>query len=92
VILGDMGELGGYAWREHVAILEFVRDAGVAAEYLVGPTFADAASHVAPTGDRHLFADTAALGEYLAANPIEDHVILVKGSRAVGLEAVVELL
>lgn len=92
VILGDMGELGPYSQQEHIGILECTHEAGVTAEYLVGPHFSEAAAKVASAGQRYLFADTSALREYLAAHPLEKHFVLVKGSRAVGLEAIAGLL
>lgn len=92
VILGDMGELGDYAAGEHKAVLERSALIGAEREYLVGQHFARAATLIKPQGERHIFANAVELGKYLASNRPTGMAILVKGSHAVGLEKIAELL
>lgn len=92
VILGDMGELGNYSAAGHKAILELLETEWIGEQYLVGAHFTDAASEVPTTAQRKLFPDTEALGKYLSGNPVSGRLILVKGSRATGLERIAGLL
>jgi UDP-N-acetylmuramoyl-tripeptide--D-alanyl-D-alanine ligase len=87
LILGDMLELGGYAASEHRAILERAASAGFDEVYLVGAVFS------AIGGARYkTFPDVVALGEYLSAHPLAGRAILIKGSRGIGLEKIVNEL
>lgn len=92
VILGDMGELGDYSERAHIDILELLSADNIGEQYLVGPLFARAAAVVPAKGQRKLFPDTDALVEYLKDHPLSGRLILVKGSRATGLERIAPLL
>ncbi len=92
VILGDMGELGDYSKSGHIDILELLAANNIEEQYLVGPKLAKAASKVPTTGQRKLFRDTDALVEFLKDHPITGRLILVKGSRATGLEKIAHLL
>lgn len=92
VILGDMGELGDYSESGHIDILELLAANNIEEQYLVGPKLAKAASKVPTTGQRKLFRDTDALVEFLKDHPITGRLILVKGSRATGLEKIAHLL
>ncbi len=92
VILGDMGELGSYSDEEHANILRLLDAENITEQYLVGPKFAEASAKIPTRANRQLFTDTAALAEYLKSAPLSGHLILVKGSRAVGLEKIADLL
>ena len=92
VILGDMGELGDYSESGHIDILELLAANNIEEQYLVGPKLAKAASKVPTTGQRKLFRDTDALVEFLKDRPITGRLIMVKGSRATGLEKIAHLL
>ena len=92
VILGDMGELGSYSDEEHANILRLLDAENITEQYLVGPNFAEASAKIPTRANRQLFTDTAALAEYLKSAPLSGHLILVKGSRAVGLEKIADLL
>lgn len=84
-ILGDMLELGAGALDEHRAIVALVQELGLAARY-AGPLFAQCAPHelAAP--------DAVALLGALRAEDISGKLILIKGSRGIGLERVVPAL
>ncbi|NQD91444.1 UDP-N-acetylmuramoyl-tripeptide--D-alanyl-D-alanine ligase [Pseudomonas sp. CrR25] len=88
LVLGDMGELGGWAEQAH-------RDVGsyavgkVTTLYAVGPLMAQAVKAFGSDG-RH-FADQASLIEALRAEH-GDITILIKGSRSAAMENVVAAL
>jgi len=84
-VLGDMRELGSDSARHHREIGEHARDRGVALVIGVG----EMARDYAP--DEHV-ADAAAATDALDRSLGEGDVVLVKGSRAVGLEVVAEAL
>jgi UDP-N-acetylmuramoyl-tripeptide--D-alanyl-D-alanine ligase len=89
LVLGDMGELGPDATELHAAAGRYAREHGVARLYALGPESAAAAT--AFGAGRH-FADTAALVAALEAELPADVNLLVKGSRAMRLETVIERL
>jgi len=81
-ILGDMRELGAESPAEHAAIVNLVRELGLDAHY-VGPEFQR-------TTPAQAFPDAAALLALLKQEPLTGHLVLVKGSRGIRLETVVE--
>jgi len=89
LVLGDMGELGPDATELHAAAGHYAREHGVARLYTLGPESAAAAA--AFGAGRH-FADVAALVAALEAELPADVNLLVKGSRAMRLETVIERL
>ena len=89
VILGDMRELGEYAAAEHARMIELMHRLQISEAYLVGDRFALAGAN---TPGYRPFADTEALRAYLAEHPLRDRFILIKGSRGIQLEKVVDLL
>ena len=84
-VLGDMRELGPDAARHHREIGEHARETGV--ELVIG--VGELARDYGP--DQHV-ADAAEAAAALDRSLGEGDVVLVKGSRAVGLEAVAEAL
>ena len=89
-LLGDMRELGAESLAEHVKIVRMLKDLGIPA-MLVGEEFGKA---VADTGLSQFicFADSASLASYLHANPISSCAVLVKGSRGIKMENVLDTL
>ena len=86
-VLGEMAELGEAASEYHRAVADAVADAEVAELIAVGPLARD----YAPASNGlavHHAADAADAADRLAALLRPGDVVLVKGSRAVGLEAV----
>jgi UDP-N-acetylmuramoyl-tripeptide--D-alanyl-D-alanine ligase len=83
-ILGDMRELGADSRREHEAIIALVEELGLQV-WFVGPEF------LACLPERAL-PDAATLAQQLKERPVKDQLILVKGSRGIKLETVVEVL
>lgn len=86
VILGDMLELGPESDREHHKIVELVEELELAA-ILVGSEFARVAQLRFPT-----FESAQSALTHLSEQPINGHAILIKGSRGIKLETVLEAL
>lgn len=83
-MLGDMLELGTDSRKEHDAIVALVKDLRLEARF-VGPEFQRS------TKDRS-YPDATALLQALKDEPLTGHLVLVKGSRGIGLETLVEAL
>jgi UDP-N-acetylmuramoyl-tripeptide--D-alanyl-D-alanine ligase len=88
VILGDMLELGDESISEHNAIIDLLRQKNISNALLVGPIFMNAAKD----SGFHLFSSSDAAKEYLQQQKLHGHTILIKGSRGIKLEKVVEVL
>jgi UDP-N-acetylmuramoyl-tripeptide--D-alanyl-D-alanine ligase len=89
LILGDMYELEGEAAREHHSIGNLIREKGFREVFLVGELFRSALREV--PGAKH-FETKQSLTDELRKNPLTDATILVKASRGMGLETIVEVL
>ncbi len=89
-VMGDMGELGEGAAALHCEIGAEAKAAGVEALYALGP-MSDGAVQVFGAGARH-FESVAALVEVLRGQMAADVSVLVKGSRFMRMERVVEAL
>ena len=88
VILGDMLELGEASQAEHQNITDFVDIQAFEYVFLVGPQFKKTI-----TGKEKKKFDTAELlSQYLKKHPLQHRFILVKGSRGIHLEKILELL
>lgn len=87
VILGDMRELGNVSAAEHATILSLVEKLKLNA-FFVGPEFARATKG---TGHKH-FATVQELSTAIDHAPLAGQLILVKGSRGIKLETIVDKL
>jgi len=88
VILGDMLELGEASDEEHQKVVDFIESQNFADIYLVGPQFQKTI-----TGNKKKKFDNAELlSNYLKTQPVENKLILIKGSRGIHLEKILELL
>jgi len=86
VILGEMFELGDFSEIEHRSILEILKGSTVSYIYLVGTW-----PHV--DGVKALYFSTSAeLRTYIEQHPLDQSTILVKGSRGVKLETIIDVL
>lgn len=88
LIAGDMFELGAESAAEHRKLGELIAGLPFDAVYLCGAAM-QAAAEVA--GARY-FATKAELQEWLQQHPVEDSQVLIKGSRGMSLETLVEAL
>jgi UDP-N-acetylmuramoyl-tripeptide--D-alanyl-D-alanine ligase len=88
LILGDMFELGEASGKEHQAIADLIAGyAGWNAVYLIGKEFSKVNS-----SNVIKFINLDELLEQLKLKPIENNIILVKGSRGMAMEKVLEVL
>ena len=88
-LLGDMRELGAESVEEHKKIVRQLLEAAIPA-CLVGEEFQKALNDLHE--DFPWFASSEALTDYLAANPVRDTVILIKGSHSISMEKVIPSL
>ena len=89
VILGDMYELGEDAAAEHRAVGELLAQ-GTVERILFCGELMQAAHEACPRSD--YFPDKAKLEKHLQQQPLENNTVLIKGSRGMAMETVVELL
>jgi len=85
LILGDMKELGAFSEQEHRKILDLVSELDIQSIF-VGPEFEKVVS------DQPHFYTTEALISELKKHPVSGKQILIKGSRGIALEDVVEVI
>ena len=87
VILGDMLELGEASQPEHLRLKSLIEAVGPEKVFLVG-------KQIAPLADAmpqaQLFGHRDELKSYLEANPLGEVTVLIKGSRGIGLEKVLD--
>ncbi len=88
LILGDMLELGSESLREHTAVVEQIKKHPFKEVFLVGPLFEKAAQH----SGYKCFPTTKTLCAYLSQKPLSEGAVLIKGSRGIQLENVLENL
>lgn len=89
-LLGDMRELGAESRAEHEKVIRQLRADGLPA-CLVGEEFRGALEAL-PPGDEPWFPTSEALAAHLAAHPVRDTVVLVKGSRGIQMEKTLQYL
>ena len=89
VILGDMYELGDDAAKEHQAIGKLLAQSSIQQVLLCGELMQEA--HQACPSSYH-FEDKAALEDHLRQQPLTDSTLLIKGSRGMAMETLLEVL
>ncbi len=87
-LLGDMLELGKNTDQEHEEILHLLEKINFSAVYLVGPIF----SRVNKTKPFICFPDSDQARMWFAENPLTHAHILLKGSRGIKLENIIDKL
>jgi UDP-N-acetylmuramoyl-tripeptide--D-alanyl-D-alanine ligase len=87
LILGDMLELGDYSIQEHISILDLLQQSNAKQVFLVGKIF----SEVAAKYNFSTFQNVDKLCEYLESHPIKKGQVLIKGSRGIQLEKVLDI-
>ena len=92
LILGDMFELGDESPAEHAAIIKKALDTNVDERIFIGKEFAAQESRVKNQESGAKFYNTAEEAiKGLKAEPIKNSTILIKGSRGMALERLVNL-
>ena len=86
IIIGDMLELGEESNEEHTQILELAKTLHFEEIITIGKYFA------AINTEFRSFQNTTEMSEFLKSNPIINQNILLKGSRGIALEKVLEFI
>jgi len=88
VILGDMLELGDEAETEHKNIIQYLLTSTLFQIFLVGDCYQKVSDSYVVSS----FRTSDELKKWLQINPITNNLILVKGSRGIQLENLIEML
>ncbi|UQB70488.1 UDP-N-acetylmuramoyl-tripeptide--D-alanyl-D-alanine ligase [Epilithonimonas zeae] len=86
IIIGDMLELGEESLKEHQTILDFAQSCGFDEIITVGPNF-KLVNH-----SDNAFENTSELIERLKTNPIKNENVLLKASRGIALEKIIDYI
>ena len=86
IVLGDMFELGEYSKEEHAAVLELVGNYAFADKIFIGDVFLS----VSDGRSGHFFKDIDAAKEYFRQCNYKDKNILLKGSRGIAVERILD--
>ncbi|HEX8428404.1 UDP-N-acetylmuramoyl-tripeptide--D-alanyl-D-alanine ligase [Hymenobacter sp.] len=93
VVLGDMFELGEESAAEHTALGNLLAELPLSEIVLIGPEMAHAHNVCGSSrSHNHYFATKAEAANWLQTKALQDCQVLVKGSRGMGLETLLELL
>ncbi|MCX6243354.1 MAG: UDP-N-acetylmuramoyl-tripeptide--D-alanyl-D-alanine ligase [Bacteroidetes bacterium] len=88
LILGDMLELGSESDKEHLQVLALIDKLGFTDVYLVGPVF----TRLNSKREWLCFQDSDLARMWLEHHKLQNSTVLIKGSRGIKLEKVVEML
>lgn len=88
-ILGDMFELGNESHAEHKSIVSLLQSQDNTQVFFIGKDFF---ANQTPGKNLHFYETFGQLSDYLRQNPITDSSLLIKGSRGMALERVLEFL
>ena len=88
-VLGDMFELGNESHLEHRSIVKKLRLEANFNCYLIGKEFYLAKEH---KSNLHFFQTFDEFSAYLKDNPIQNSIILIKGSRGMALERILKYI
>lgn len=86
VILGDMFELGKESNQEHQNIVDYSSNLNFTTLYFVGENF-----YMTDTNQKK-FKNYNDLEQYISKNPIHENSILIKGSRGMKLERIINAI
>ena len=86
IILGDMFELGKDSQQEHQEIVNLANSLGFQNQYFVGEHFYQTKT------DSQQFKTFDDFESYIKKNPLENQYILIKGSRGMRLERILECI
>lgn len=89
LILGEMRELGDNSIKEHSNLISLIKNSGINSVFLVGNEFLN--TDYSFDSVKH-FTSSEELLKHLTENPIENRLILLKGSRGNRLEVLINVL
>ena len=92
LILGDMLELGSWSGAEHREILQLAAADSEAQLLVVGREFSRVAANCTAAGRIECFPTREELLDRLRLKPVTEALVLLKGSRGIGLEKALEAL
>lgn len=93
LILGDMLELGSWSEQEHAALIRLAAQDPHTELLLVGQEFGLAYAQLEqPLSGVTLYPSREELAEALRLKPLENALVLIKASRGIGLEKIIDLL
>ncbi len=88
IIIGDMLELGDFTFSEHQFIIDLIEKLGFEKVFLVGTVFSEIC-----TNHKFLcFQNSLQVKDWIKDNPILNATILLKGSRGIKMEVVLDVL
>jgi UDP-N-acetylmuramoyl-tripeptide--D-alanyl-D-alanine ligase len=88
LVLGDMLELGSESANEHQQIVDLIQNRKFAKTILVGDWFAKTNNRI----NANIFLNVDMAIDWLKVNPIKNSTILIKGSRGIRLEKILDSL
>lgn len=88
-LLGDMFELGAESKKEHQKVIDFILESKLNA-FLIGKNFYQLKGDFGPA--IQFFETKEDVIQHLQTVDLKDHLILLKGSRGIGLESIVPYL
>ncbi|HNQ12164.1 MAG TPA: UDP-N-acetylmuramoyl-tripeptide--D-alanyl-D-alanine ligase [Bacteroidia bacterium] len=88
VILGDMFELGETSKDEHQKIVDQIKSSNISNVILVGPHFYNTSYE----DNFKVFEEITQVKDYLQNNPVKGYSILIKGSRGMKMESLLDLV
>lgn len=92
LVLGDMRELGRWSEEEHLRIIRLAECDTTARVIFVGEEFGKAIETIQDDVKREHYATCEELYQTLQEQRLTDSLILIKASRGIGLERIIELL
>jgi len=87
VVIGDMLELGNDSDDEHKRIVSFLKNSNLKYIFLIGPVF----SKIENENNFKTFENVDLAKDWFKKNKIENSTILIKGSRGIKLEKLIEV-
>jgi UDP-N-acetylmuramoyl-tripeptide--D-alanyl-D-alanine ligase len=92
VILGDMFELGKFSEEKHKEVIDLVWNMNFQQVFFCGQAFYSSKNVSQSNKLFHFFETKEVLKQYLQDNMLKNSYLLIKGSRGMGLESLVEIL
>jgi UDP-N-acetylmuramoyl-tripeptide--D-alanyl-D-alanine ligase len=89
LFLGDMLELGEYAESEHATIMQMIQDLPFDLVVYVGKHFGDVFQ---ASPNARMFEHVEDACQWLRKTPLKNHTVLLKGSRSLNMEKLLEYL